>query len=597
MMDVLRYFHPAGLCYHDNMLRFHFLLTITGSALLSAISAPAQDPADRHPAYDVTSTHINAIHAPATELKITPIPERRLTTDSAYPFEDSYTPGILKLKAWRGERSSCPLAVSTGAQQAQLQVTTAPLRMGDKEIGATARMIRYTHAAKKTVADIIGNESACTHAAGAHRGVWFEVNVPQDAAPGIYTGEIMVTAPNCKPAVHPVELEVVDAVLPPPADWKFHLDLWQHPQAVARRHDVEAWSKAHFAIMRPLMKRLAEAGQKCITCTLLDEAWSGQTYDWFPSMIRWIRSTDGTMRYDYSALDAWIHFMHDEVGIREQISCYSMLPWHLKVQYFDEATGQYAYLSAIPGKPEFAEVWAPFLRDFHRHMQLKGWADKTCIAIDERADSMVREAMRLVSENAPSFRIASAVDRPSELTRDIYNISPVITHAGTALGSLLKERQAAGKITTFYVCMHPIVPNTYTTSAPAEAEWLGFFAAANHLDGFLRWAYNSWNRDPLENTDFGNWTTGDCFLVYPGNRSSIRFERLRDGIEEYEKINILRAKAAQSPQAAAIIDSMNARLSALFTVKRSTGKHHAQDVQTARAIISETLTALNALNP
>ncbi len=46
----------------------------------------------------------------------------------------------------------------------------------------------------------------------------------------------------------------------------------------------------------------------------------------------------------------------------------------------------------------------------------KGWVEKTCIAIDERVDDMVREAMRLVRENAPSFRIASAVDKPSELT-------------------------------------------------------------------------------------------------------------------------------------------------------------------------------------
>ncbi|MBQ8901144.1 MAG: DUF4091 domain-containing protein, partial [Akkermansia sp.] len=189
---------------------------------------------------------------------------------------------------------------------------------------------------------------------------------------------------------------------------------------------------------------------------------------------------------------------------------------------------------------------------------------------------------------------ASAVDKPSELTREVYNISPVITHADSALGPLLRERKAEGKITTFYVCMQPLVPNTYTTSAPAEAEWLGIFAAANHLDGFLRWAYNAWNRNPLQSTDFGYWTTGDCFLVYPGNRSSIRFERLRDGIEEYETINQLRARASESPEAAAIIDSMNTRLAALFTVERSSLREHAADVRSARSIIEETLIALSA---
>ena len=82
--------------------------------------------------------------------------------------------------------------------------------------------------------------------------------------------------------------------------------------------------------------------------------------------------------------------------------------------------------------------------------------------------------------------------------------------------------------------------------------------------------------------------------MYPGNRSSIRFERLRDGIEEYETINQLRARASESPEAAAIIDSMNTRLAALFTVERSSLREHAADVRSARSIIEETLIALSA---
>ncbi len=555
----------------------------------------AQTPADRHPVYDAVASHLNQLHFQATELNIAPALEHRLVSDSTYPFDKDSAQGVIRLKAWRGERSSCQLAVSTGGRAAMLQAKSTPFSMGDKDIPTTVRMIRYTQAGHKITADVIGNESECQHDAGVHRALWFEVNVPQNAVPGIYTAKVTVSAPGCVSVEQDIQLEVADATLAAPADWKIHLDLWQYPYSVARWHDVEPWSEAHFAIMRPLMKRLAEAGQKCITCTLLDEAWNAQTYDWYPSMVRWVRGKDGVMRYDYSILDKWIHFMHDEIGIREQISCYSMLPWHLSIKYYDEASGEMAVVKAEPGKPEFEAIWAPFLRDFHRHMQEKGWAEKTCIAIDERPDRMVREAMRMVKENAPTFRIASAVDKPSELTREVYNISPVITHADSALGVLLRERKAAGKITTFYVCMQPLVPNTYTTSAPAEAEWLGFFAAANHLDGFLRWAYNAWNRNPLQSTDFGYWTTGDCFLVYPGNRTSIRFERLRDGIEEYEKINQLRELSTASPEAEAIIDSMNIRLAAIFTVERSSMRKHAEDVQIARGIIEETLTALNKL--
>ncbi len=567
------------------------------AGLLQAVmpAVIAQDLADRHPVYDAASPRTAVTQQQARQLRIAPATERRLIVGDMYPFNGAgeYAEPM-KLTAWRGERSSGQLAVAADGAASCLRVECSSLRCGEKELAAMATMIRYTAAGKSITADVIGHETECELPAKVLRGVWFSVDVPQDAAPGLYTGTVTVTAPGCVPAVQQVQLQVVDATLPAPADWKFHLDLWQHPQAVARWHDVEPWSPEHFALLRPIMRRLADAGQKCITCTLLDEAWNGQTFDAFPSMILWVRGRDGKMRYDYSALDAWISFMHDEIGIREQISCYSMLPWHLKVRCFDEESGQDVYLSAHPSKPEFAAIWGPFLRDFHQHMHERGWAEKTCIAIDERPDAMVRAAMKLLQENAPSFRVASAVDKPSALTGEVYNISPVITHAGTALGDLLRERKADGKITTFYVCLHPARPNTFTNSVPAEAEWLGYFAAANQLDGFLRWAYNSWNRNPLASTDFGTWPSGDCFLVYPGNRSSIRFERLRDGIEQYEKINLLRSRAGESPAATAAVQKMNERLTALFSVERSKGNEHTQDVELARQIVDETLEAIEA---
>lgn len=571
-------------------------------------STQAQWAPERHPMYDAAAPIPKKIQTNlppgvnpepeevipvASKLEMAPAADRRITTNSTYPFGAFEIHPQLNLKAWRGERCSAQMGIRANGQAEQLTVSCSELCNGQQTISATISLLGYTKAHGVPTADVITRDTSCDNPIGTVRGAWLQIDVPQNAAPGLYRGTITVSAVGCEPVQQDVSLLVEDATLPAPADWSIHLDLWQYPHSVARWHDVEPWSPEHFALLRPLMKRLAEAGQKCITCTLLDEAWNAQTYDWFPSMVRWVLGKDGKMRYDYSALDAWIHFMHDEVGIREQISCYTMIPWHLSVKFFDEATGQYASVKAVPGTREYEELWAPFLRDFHAHMQQKGWAEKTCIAIDERPDDYVRAAMKLIQENAPSFRVSSAVDKPSALTREVYNISPVITHAGTALGELLRERKASGKITTFYVCLHPQKPNTFTHSLPAEAEWLGLFAAANHLDGFLRWAYNAWNRNPFETTDFVHWPSGDCYLVYPGNRSSVRFERLRDGIEDFEKINLLRSRAEASPQAAEIIADMDRQLLEIFSVERSKGSTHTQDVMQARQIISDTMRALS----
>mgnify|MGYP001271596685 CR=1 FL=1 len=66
-------------------------------------------------------------------------------------------------------------------------------------------------------------------------------------------------------------------------------------------------------------------------------------------------------------------------------------------------------------------------------------------------------------------------------------------------------------------------------------------ASSTPACGFLRWAYDSWGEDPLLDTSYVTWTAGDCFLGYPDGRSSIRFERLREGIQDYEKIRLVRA--------------------------------------------------------
>lgn len=94
------------------------------------------------------------------------------------------------------------------------------------------------------------------------RPVWVEVNIPPSAKPGVYKGKVVVSAESGSPVSVPVILEVAPESLPAPAHWQVHLDLWQHPQAVARWHDVEPWSPEHFALMKPVMKRLADARAK-----------------------------------------------------------------------------------------------------------------------------------------------------------------------------------------------------------------------------------------------------------------------------------------------------------------------------------------------
>jgi hypothetical protein len=78
------------------------------------------------------------------------------------------------------------------------------------------------------------------------------------------------------------------------------------------------------------------------------------------------------------------------------------------------------------------------------------------------------------------------------------------------------------------------------SSGPGEAFWLGAYPSMCGLDGFLRWAWNSWPQDPVQDATYWNWRAGDTYLVYPDGSPSLRFLELRNGIVASEKVRILR---------------------------------------------------------
>jgi hypothetical protein len=102
-------------------------------------------------------------------------------------------------------------------------------------------------------------------------------------------------------------------------------------------------------------------------------------------------------------------------------------------------------------------------------------------------------------------------------------------------------------VTTFYVCCSTFFPNSFTYSQPWESELLSWHAISKDYDGQLRWAYNSWPHRPEYDSRFRRWGSGDTYQVGSYGRPTLRFERLVDGIEAFEKVHILRKKYPQHP--------------------------------------------------
>jgi len=391
------------------------------------------------------------------------------------------------------------------------------------------------------------------------RGIWFNIDIPQNAKAGIYVADVDILVTGKKAETLSLTLNVQENELPDPADWKFHLDLWQNPFAVARVNNVELWSDAHFEKMKPLYKMLADAGQKCLTTSILYKPWGGQTFDHFESMVKRTIKKDGSWEFDYAVFDKWVDFMMD-LGINKQINCYSLLPWGNNLYYFDEALAKDTFITAEASTKEFADYWIPFLKDFKLHLKEKGIYDITTIAMDERPMKDMLSALSLINEYA-GLKVTSAANYNPGMSGQVYDLSVESKHILPE--TAMKQRREAGQITTFYVCCSAEYPNNFTYSPPAEGVWQGWYAYAQNLDGFLRWAYNSWVEDPMHDTRFRTWPAGDTFFVYPGSKSSIRFEKLREGIQDFEKLHILveKLKNSGTPEAKERLNQLNNFLS------------------------------------
>ncbi|MDR3007480.1 MAG: DUF6067 family protein [Sphingobacterium sp.] len=486
--------------------------------------------------------------------------------------------------AWKGEQVSAQVLLWTNAAAANVAVSASALKSAaGKVIGGDAvqaRFVRYVmtdefasgcgHRKPEDFkaalsADMLDDLKSYDLEAKKVRPVWITVKVPKEATAGQYKTTISVQQNGQVKEQLQLVVNVQNHVLPPSSEWTYHLDQWQHPSAVARVNQVKMWSDEHFEALKPTMKQLAAAGQKVITATLNKDAWNVQTYDPYADMIIWKKTKDGSWTYDYAVFDRWVNFMMD-LGVNKQINCYSLLPWNNEVHYFDESKNELVNVIAKPGTPIFEELWTPFLKDFSKHVTAKGWLKITNIAMDERGREEMDPAIALLERVAPEFGVAFADNHKSY--QRYHKSTDISVAAGDPFDQKdLIERRKKGYITTFYVCCSDEFPNQFTFSDPAESTYMAWYALAAGFDGALRWAFNSWVEDPLRDSRFRTWPAGDTYIVYPQGRSSIRYERMLEGIQDYTKVGILKAKLEKSKDQANLT-KLNAKIAKLNTAKR-----------------------------
>ena len=470
---------------------------------------------------------------------------------------------IWEASGWKGEKLNTQLLVWSADSLQQVRFTCTGLKTASGQVigrdQVKMQLVRYVisnypYGAKDAVCgaspyrngylmpDRLEYSDRFDLPAQTVRPIWLSLEIPTGAAPGLYTGDITATTGEDSIALQ-MKIQVQQLTVPAPKDWTYRLDLWQNPWVIAWKNHLQPWSPEHKALLKQHLQLYADAGGKYITTYAVHSPWADNSYMIEGGMIEWIKATNGRWSFDYTIFDTYVELAM-QAGIDKAITIYSPIPWGNRFRYLDAATGNYIYESWMPGSQKFVIYWKAFLTDLKKHLQQKGWLSRTYLGINENEMQQTLKAIQMIRQHDANWRITYAGDWHQELDTLLNDYS--FLYGKEPYAEQLKKRAARGASSTFYVCCNPAKPNNFVFSPPIEGRWISWYSFAAGYDGFLRWAYDAWPEDPMRDARFGSWPAGDCYMVYPGGGSSVRFETMREGIVDFEKLQILKKLAEQS---------------------------------------------------
>ncbi|MCP4535734.1 MAG: DUF4091 domain-containing protein [Chloroflexi bacterium] len=520
----------------------------------------------------------------------------------------------LRISAARGEFEPFQIVIQSSTTQS-LNVSVSDFSKGGDVIsGVTIHRVDYVNVT--TAGDHfdrlgwwpdplwpLDDGDTVSFSASENQPLWFTIRVSWDASPGIYQGTVTVGGSSI-----PVELEV----------WNFSL-----PREI---HLDSEWGFGWSSIVQSVYQ--GTAGDWDCYWEMV-EAFKQDFYNHrlIPKGVAWPAGLNypGGVDYDCDGNldpDAWGDwdfatiggkYIHGEDGFNDGYGFPTFLS-HGPTSNWPPDSLPYSFCdvsrSGTLGSAAYQAKWTQYLSAVDDYIVSDGYDDAAYYHIVNEPQTfedytIVGQISALTEAAAPHLRqLLSEQVEPS-----IYNYPgakidiwmPTITNY-EPVKSHDRQQNHGEEVWWYYLYGDdPPLPNPILMSHPGiEARITPWLAWAERVDGLLHYSATDWSPNPWSTPNVTDKDNGDGFFFYPprkdgGNLSvcgenghrlvpSIRWENLRDGMEDYEYLWLL---AGGNPRAPAI-DVTNAADAyvAQLVQSRTSFSHVPTDLDAIRSAIA-----------
>jgi hypothetical protein len=399
--------------------------------------------------------------------------------------------------------------------------------------------------------------------AGQNQPLWLTFHVPRETKPGDYHGELRLKTSLGAVKV-PLRVHVYGFTLPEETHLKSALGMGSHP--INQYHNLKQPEDKE-AVFEKYLRNFAEHRISPYSF-----------YDYAPIDIKFAgQGTNKHAQVDFNKFDQaatrWLDQAHFNTFV-------------LPLRGMGGGTFHSRHLGELEGfqegTPEFARLFQDYLSQIELHLRERNWLPKAFTYwFDEpkpKDFEFVVDGMKRVHAAAPGIRRMLTVQPEPPLLGHV-DIWCGLTPKWTP--ELVRQRRAAGEEVWWYICCGPQAPyiTEFIDHPGTELRLWPWQSWQYGVQGILIWETLYWTSpaafpppklqdpwaDPMSYKsgygekpgEIGYWGNGDGRFLYPPRRdasvdqkpcldapvNSIRWENLRDGMEDYEYFWLLQQAA------------------------------------------------------